>query len=317
MVINPQIREVCDPLFPGSVPTSPRCVRGANSRYFDLAFQQAGLPPNRLEQINMIGTTNRSFYDSWTTTLRGRRRNMTFSASYVLSSSRSWGGQPVASYTGNGMAVTPERQFRPEEFGPTRFDERHRIVASGVFDLPYGFQLAPILQLASSRPYSPTAGADIDGDGLGAGAGGLDRLCEGVDPLALLQAVRNRPSTQTPTDVVRAMNPRGCQQARVNNFRGGYVVNADGSIERRSGRFFNVDLRAGKNFTFGENMRLSTYADFYNLFNTENLAFSNRFGQNPATNPAGFLQPLSLYGPGFGPPVGRPFTLQLGARFTF
>ncbi|HLL77576.1 MAG TPA: TonB-dependent receptor [Pyrinomonadaceae bacterium] len=313
MVINPQIRDICDPLFPTAAPTDPRCVRGANSRYFDLAFTQAGLPANRLEQINMIGTTNRSFYDSWTTTLRGRRRKMTFSASYVLSSARSWGGQPVASYTGNGIAVTPERQFLDEEFGPARFDERHRIVASGVFELPWGFQLAPILQLASSRPYSPTTGADIDGDGLATN----DRLCEGVDPLALLQAVRNRPSTQTPTDVVRAFNPRGCRQTRVNSFRGGFVINPDGTVEERSGRYFNVDLRAAKNFTFGENMRLSTYADFYNLFNTENLAFSNRFGLSPATSPTQFLQPVSLYGPGFGPPVGRPFTLQLGARFTF
>jgi hypothetical protein len=238
---------------------------------------------------------------------------MTFSASYVLANSRSWGGQPVASYTGNGIATTPENQFRENEFGPTRFDERHRIVASGVFELPYGFQLSPILQLASARPYSPTAGVDIDGDGLATN----DRLCEGVDPLSLLQAVRNRPSTQTPTDVVRAMNPRGCRQAQVSSQRSGYVINSDGSFEERSGRFLNLDLRAAKNFKFGERMRLSTYADFYNLFNTENLALSNRFGLSPATNPAGFLQPLSLFGPGFGPPVGRPFTLQLGARFTF
>jgi len=312
-VINPRIENVCNPLYPGSTPNAPNCVRGVNSRYFDLAFTQAGLPANRLEQINMIGTTNRSLYDSWTTTLRGRRRNMTFSASYVLANSRSWGGQPVASYTGNGIATTPENQFRENEFGPTRFDERHRIVASGVFELPYGFQLSPILQLASARPYSPTAGVDIDGDGLATN----DRLCEGVDPLSLLQAVRNRPSTQTPTDVVRAMNPRGCRQAQVSSQRSGYVINSDGSFEERSGRFLNLDLRAAKNFKFGERMRLSTYADFYNLFNTENLALSNRFGLSPATNPAGFLQPLSLFGPGFGPPVGRPFTLQLGARFTF
>ena len=26
-------------------------------------------------------------------------------------------------------------------------------------------------------------------------------------------------------------------------------------------------------------------------------------------------QPVSLYGPGFGPPVGRPFTASFGARF--
>jgi hypothetical protein len=67
-------------------------------------------------------------------------------------------------------------------------------------------------------------------------------------------------------------------------------------------------------------MRLSAYADLYNLFNVENLAFANRFGLTPATNvtpTGGFLQPLSLFGPGFGPPVGRPFTLQLGARFAF
>ncbi len=312
-VINPQIRSLCDPLFPGSNPASPRCVRAANSRYFDLAFTQAGLPANRLEQINMIGTTNRSLYDSWTTTLRGRRRNMTFSASYVLASSRSWGGQPVASYTGNGIAVTPEDQFRDEEFGPTRFDERHRIVASGVFDLPYGFQLSPILQLASARPFSPTTGVDINGDGLATN----DRLCAGVDPLALLQAIRARPATQTPTDVVRSLNPRGCTLSRVSSQRSGFVVNSDGSIEKQSGRFFNLDLRAAKNFTFGERMKLSAYADFYNLFNTENLALSNRFGLTPATNPAGFLQPLSLFGPGFGPPVGRPFTMQVGARFTF
>ncbi|HZI18770.1 MAG TPA: TonB-dependent receptor [Pyrinomonadaceae bacterium] len=317
-VINPRIGALCNPSFPGSNPGSPRCVRGANSRYFDLAFTQAGLPANRLEQINMIGTTNRSLYDSWTTTLRGRRRNMTFSASYVLASSRSWGGQPVASYTGNGIAVTPERQFLDIEFGPTRFDERHRIVASGVFELPYGFQLSPILQLASSRPFSATTGVDIDGDGLATN----DRLCEGVDPLSVLQALRTNaalPPAQRklPSAVVLGLNPLGCQQARVNSLRSGFVFNPDGSFEERSGRYFNVDLRAAKNFRFGERMRLSAYADFYNLFNTENLALSNRFGLTPATSPTQFLQPLSLYGPGFGPPVGRPFTLQLGARFSF
>lgn len=317
-VINPQIGAVCNPAYPGSTPTSARCVRGASSRYFDLAFTQAGLPANRLEQINMIGTTNRSLYDSWATTLRGRRRNMTFSASYVLANSRSWGGQPVASYTGNGIAVTPEDQFLDEEFGPTRFDERHRIVASGVFDLPYGFQLAPILQLSSARPYSPTTGVDVTGDGLATN----DRLCGGVDPRSVLQAQLDNarlPAAQrrTPTAVVLGLNPLGCRQAQANGLRNGFIVGSDGSFDDRSGRFFNFDLRAGKNFTFGERFKLSTYADLYNLFNVENLALSNRFGLNPATNPAGFLQPLSLYGPGFGPPVGRPFTLQLGFRFTF
>jgi len=318
MVINPQIRQVCDPAFPGAAPTLALCPRGASTRLFDTAFAAAGLAPNRLEQINMIGTTNRSLYDGWTTTLRVRRRGMVGSASYVLASARSWGGQPVASYTGNGIATTPENQFREGEFGPVRFDERHRIVMSGVFDIPWGFQLSPIVQLASARPYSPTTGVDIDGDGLATN----DRLCAGVSPVSMLQALLTNNALpvaqrQTPSAVVLGLNPLGCQQTRVNSQRSGFIVRSDGTIEERSGRFFNVDLRAAKNFNFGENKRLSAYLDFYNLFNTENLAFSNRFGLDPATSLTGFLQPDSLYGPGFGPPVGRPFTLQIGARFSF
>jgi hypothetical protein len=315
-VINPQIQNICNPLYPNSTPASPLCVRGDNSRLFDRAFVDAGLPANRIEQINMIGTTNRSLFDSWSTTLKYRSRKHLFSVSYILASSRSWGGQPVASYSGNGIATTPETQFRPEEFGPTRLDERHRVVLSGVFDFPHGFQLAPIVQLASSRPFSANTGLDIDGDGLGTN----DRLCAGVDPLTVLQTIlvpANPPAVPSVSDRVRALNPRGCTQASANSLRSGFVVDSAGNITERSGRFFNVDLRATKTFTFGERVRLSAYADIYNLFNVENLSLASRLALSPATSAATFMQPVSLFGPGFGPPVGRPFTLQLGARLTF
>jgi hypothetical protein len=317
-VINPQIQQICNPAYPGAPATPALCPRGVSTRLLDTAFLAAGLPANRLEQINMIGTTNRSLFDSWTSTLKWRTRKHVFSASYVLANSRSWGGQPVASYSGNGIATTPDNQFREGEFGPTRFDERHRIVVSGVFELPWDFQLSPIMQLATARPYSPTTGVDIDGDGLATN----DRLCAGVSPLTVLQAqlanaALPAAARRTPTAVVLSLNPLGCRQTPVNSQRSGFVVNPDGSLEERSGRFFNVDLRAAKNFRFGENLKLSTYVDFYNLFNYENLALSNRFGLDPATGVTGFLQPDSLFGPGFGPPVGRPFTVQFGARFTF
>ncbi|MEP6718595.1 MAG: TonB-dependent receptor, partial [bacterium] len=163
--INPRIRNICDAGFPGSNPASPLCVRGTSTRFFDKAFVDAGLGAGRLEQINMFTATNRSLYDSWVTTLRRRTRHTQFSASYVLSSSRSWGGQPTASYSGNGIAIALENQFKAGEFGPTRIDERHRIVAGGVFDFPHGFQLAPIVQFATARPYQVNTGSDIDGDG--------------------------------------------------------------------------------------------------------------------------------------------------------
>jgi hypothetical protein len=305
--INPRIAPICNSAFPGSTPNSSLCVRGANTRFLDRAFVDAGLGAGRLEQINMFTTTNRSMFDSWTTTLQGRVRRMLFKASYVLSSSRSWGGQPTASYSGNGVAITPEQQFRPEEFGPTRIDERHRFVGSGVFDLPLGIQLSPIVQLASSRPYSINTGFDVDGDGRTT----VDRVCEGVDLAAVFAARGNATALQ-------ALNHPGCTQIKVNSTREGFIVDDNGQIiGKRSGRFLNVDLRAAKVFSIGERIRLKPYAELYNLFNTENLNIGGRLALSNATSAGGFRQPLSLYGPGFGPPVGRPFTAQVGFRLEF
>ncbi len=305
-VINPRIENICNPAYPGSTPGSSLCVRGINSRVFDRAFVDAGFPANRIEQINMIGTTNRSLFDSWTSTLKWRTKDYLLSASYVLGSSRSWGGQPVASYSGNGIATTPENQFKPEEFGPTRLDERHRVVLSGVFNFRWGLQLSPIFQLASSRPFSAATGIDIDGDGLATN----DRLCAGVDPGAVFAVRAN-------SAAIQALNPRGCVQAQVNSVRTGRIVEPSGTIRLdQSGRFLNLDLRVSKRFRFGERYGLSTYIDLYNLTNEENLSYASRLALTTATA-GNFLQPQSLYGPGFGPPVGRPMTAQLGFRFTF
>ncbi|MCL4812170.1 MAG: TonB-dependent receptor [Vicinamibacteraceae bacterium] len=308
LVVNPRIESVCNPAYPGSSPQSSRCPRGSNSRYFDEAFVAAGLPPNRLEQINMFSTTNESRYHGWTTTLKGRMGRSTVSLSYVLASSKSWGGQPTASYSGNGIAIAPEFQFVEGEWGPTRLDERHRFVASAVIELPFDVQLAPIVQYASARPYSLNTGFDVDGDGQAT----IDRLCVGVDPQAAFAARGN-------TAALRALNPLGCQQIGVNTQRGGFVVNADGTVEEKSGRYFNVDLRVTKTFAFMNRYRVRVYADLYNLFNTENLYFGSngRLGLSTATSAGTFMQASSLYGPGFGPPVGRPFTAVFGARFDF
>ncbi len=197
-------------------------------------------------------------------------------------------------------------QFLDEEWGPTRHDERHRLVASGAIDLGGGFQVAPIVQWSSSRPYTPTLGFDGNGDGQ---ANIVDRMCEGTDLAAVFAARGTAPA-------IAALNPNGCQRVPVNNQRSGFVVNPDGSIEERSGRFFNVDLRVAKDFTFGARA-FRVYADFFNLFNTENLSFTLRPEQSPATSGSGFMQPVSLYGPGFGPPVGRPFTASFGGRIDF
>jgi hypothetical protein len=306
-VVNPQIRSVCDPAFPGSTPSDPRCVAGASTRYFDAAFARAGLGAGRLGQINMIGTTNESKFDSWTTTIRGRTSRALVSLSYVLASSRAWGGQPTASYSGNAIAISPDDQFRDSEWGPTRLDERHRIVGSAVLEMPFGFQLSPILQFATARPYTPVVGFDINGDGQ---TNIVDRLCSGVSVESVFAVRGDVPA-------IRALNPNGCTPTRVNSQRRGFVVNAEGAVEERSGNFFNTDLRITKGFNIGGRATVKVFTDFFNIFNSENLSFTLRPEQSPANVRTSFLQPVSLYGPGFGPPVGRPFTASIGARFEF
>ena len=62
---------------------------------------------------------------------------------------------------------------------------------------------------------------------------------------------------------------------------------------------------------------MRVYADFYNLFNTDNLSLTLRPEQSSAASASAFMQPVSLYGPGFGPPVGRSFTASFGGRIEF
>ena len=123
----------------------PRCVNGRNpSDGLCLSGDKAGgVGAGRFAQIYDYSTNNRSFYDGINIQLRKRlSQRFMFQASDVISWSRAWGGFPVASYGGSGLAVTPQQQFRPNEFNYTNFDERNRFVFSGVFHLPWGSVVA-------------------------------------------------------------------------------------------------------------------------------------------------------------------------------
>jgi hypothetical protein len=53
------------------------------------------------------------------------------------------------------------------ERGPSTQDQRHRLVLSGIYTLPADVQLSGIFTAASGRPFTPLAGADLNGDGNG------------------------------------------------------------------------------------------------------------------------------------------------------
>jgi len=53
------------------------------------------------------------------------------------------------------------------ERGAATHDQRHRLVVSGVYQFPLGLQASSIVTAASGRPFTPLAGADLNGDGDG------------------------------------------------------------------------------------------------------------------------------------------------------
>ena len=282
---NPLISTVCDPAYGGN-PGNPRCVLGPDTRLMDYTFAVTGVGAGRFAQMYDYSTNNRSLYDGINIQLRKRMsKRFMFQASDVVSWSRAWGGFPVASYGGSGLAVTPQQQFAPDEFNYTNFDERNRFVFSGVFNLPAGFSLNPIFTAASARPYSFLAGQDINGDGRTV----LDRVCVG--------STLDNP----------VLNP-GCTMIKPNTLRGIPYV--------------DMDLRIDKVFNFGERTQLYLYWEFFDLFNRSN--FCNSYEQSVGAG-ASFNTPQSYCnGPsnggtvsGFSAAAVPSLTSQFGFRLNF
>lgn len=288
---NPTIKTTCDPAYGGDL-SNPVCVNGTGTRLMDYAFEQTGVGAGRFNKIYDYSTNNRSFYDGINLQLRKRMsKHFMFQVSDVISWSRSWGGFPVASYGGSGLAITPDQQFASNEFNYTNYDERNRFVASGLFQLPAGFQLSPIFTAASARPYSFLAGTDVNGDGRVV----IDRVCVG-------------------STLAAPITTPGCTMIKPNTLRGIPLV--------------QMNLRVDKSFKFGERTQLLLYWEFYNLFNRSN--FCNSYEQSVAAGlpPNGtFNTPQSFCnGPsnaafggisGYSPAATASLTSQFGFRINF
>jgi len=70
--------------------------------------------------------------------------------------------------------------YAPWEWGPTGYDERHRITAVGVFRLPFKIELSPSLTFASARPYTLYRALNPSGEG-----GGLQVLNSQGNPIGI------------------------------------------------------------------------------------------------------------------------------------
>jgi hypothetical protein len=144
----------------------------------------AGRRPN---DVNGVAGTSASvlqytsFGETWyrglTLSLSKRlSHNYQFLLSYTLSKAEdnSTDFQSAFIPQQNGLGRNPsDRTGLPVGFdpglekGPATHDQRHRFVLSGLYQLPAQFQISTIITAASGRPFTPLAGADLNGDGDG------------------------------------------------------------------------------------------------------------------------------------------------------
>jgi hypothetical protein len=55
--------------------------------------------------------------------------------------------------------------YAPSEYGPSSFDERHRVTVAGVLNVPFGFVISPSMTAATARPYTQYRATNPSGDG--------------------------------------------------------------------------------------------------------------------------------------------------------
>jgi hypothetical protein len=242
----------------------------------------------------------RSRYDGINFSYRQRMiHHFTLNANYTLA--WAYGYSTLASGFRNYPALSTN-PFASYNWGPTPNDERHHVTVSGVWDLPWGFQIAPILQFGSARPYFSPSGTGIVNSSNTLNLGGGTYIYPVVVP------------KNNPTDYFAfAGNNTGAQ----NCFYGINGVAADCTIVKydslRGDPFFQLDMRVAKNFKLGEHVNLQLIAQAFNLTNRAN--YGNDFGNSiasPSTfgHPVGFINPTSTTTP-------RSLWSEFGFRLSF
>ena len=226
-----------------------------------------------------------------------------FRAAYTLSKAFNYANDDQIPFS-NGPLNPNNLQL---EYGPTPNDQRHRFIFAGVFDLPAGFHLSPIVTLASGVPMDILV------------PGGTQRIPQ-------LQRNAGGRLFHTGAELNAFI-----QQINAAGGFGGSPLPLVSNDARFSDSFSSVDLRLAKVFKLGERVTVEPMVEVFNLFNVTNVlgvSKSNYSGfanvlvrdSNDSTNP-GFLRsssfgrPVTTAGGVFG--SGGPRAFQFAARVNF
>jgi hypothetical protein len=128
--------------------------------------------------VNQFTNYGESTYRGLAVALHKRMSRFQALVSYTLGSARDevgdmFGQANVAEDPGLGRDLADVAglpvEFVPSAFlGPAAVDQRHRLVVSGLVDLPARMRLSAIVTLGSGRPFTALSGVDSNGNGLAA-----------------------------------------------------------------------------------------------------------------------------------------------------
>ena len=292
------------------------------TRPLDAAFAAAGQP--QLNSVRNDESIGRSHYDGANFSFKQRiTHRFSLNATYTLAWAYSYDG---GAGTYRNYPVNAYNPFASYEWGPDFNDERHHVTVSGMIDLPKGFQLSPILQFGSARPYRLTNSYNA----LNTGGGTFNAVFVPTNAITdylygtnYISAFVSAFCAANPTDPKCTANGTAQAQLNLQNCFYGTCVTQLGvplsplTIAKydplRGDPFFELDMRLAKNIKFGERMNLQLMAQAFNLTNRGN--YGNNFGLNVADpktfgHPVGFINPASTI-------IPHALWGELGVRFTF
>jgi outer membrane receptor protein involved in Fe transport len=268
------------------------------SRPLTAALAAAGQPI--LGRVDLEQSSGRSRYDGMNISYRRRlHQNFTVNATYTLSQALAYNGNSAAF---RNRAWDPFNMFASYELGPTPNDSRHRFSMGSVINLPGGFQVAPIVQWESARPYTAGYGAAVDILGVGGGRGTSHVVVfnDRPDDLTATLAAFGDPGASNANRMKyrNCLRSGACTHAPFNNVRGQ--------------PFFQLDTRVTKNFRISERANLQAIFQVFDLTNRAN------FGNNFVTDVrlANFGTPSNFITPS-GVTVPHSLSAEFGIKFSF
>ena len=256
------------------------------------------------EVTDLESAVNTKYDGLWVSVRQRFARYGEFDAAYTLSKAFNYANDDQIPF--EYSPIDPNNLQR--EYGPPPNDQRHRLVLSGLGNLPWKFRFAPIWTIASGVPM------DI-------------LLPDGSERVPTTQ--RNaggrefRTAQQLNAFIARTNANGGVYEASANS----YVILPQVSDHAHFSDSFNaLDFRLDRTISFGDRYSLDLIGEAFNIFNVTNIlgvsnlnysGYANTLSpdRNNPNFSSSFGTPVSTAGGVFG--SGGPRAFQFSAKLSF